>query len=145
MKKMIAQIAAICLLTNLAYANNGSPSLLQQRVQLLEQALQPTQASSLISMYAEAVKNRNGAVQYMLYCDDLQKKFLPDFQRMNWVTGVSSPSVMSYKIDTQAEGKYIVHFTMGLQGKMAGEIIEIVEVKKTDARLCINMITKPSS
>ena len=67
-----------------------------QRVNLLESALAAPEA--LVTMFAEAVKQGNGAVQYTLFCPVLQQQYLPMYQNLNWVTGTSSPSFSEYKL-----------------------------------------------
>jgi hypothetical protein len=89
------------------------------------------------------VLKRNGAVQYMLFCPELQKKHLAEFQEMNWVTGVSSPLVMSYEINNKGGQKYVVNFTMGMQGKKSGLMVDALGVHEEgfdqkDSRYCIS-------
>ncbi|WP_250420451.1 hypothetical protein [Legionella maioricensis] len=83
-----------------------------RQIFMLEKALAPTNPKGVATAWAEAVKNRNGAVQYMLQCPDLQKTTLNHFIELNWVTGVSSPWVSSYKITPPQTKDNIWKFTI---------------------------------
>lgn len=131
-------MAAMLMATNAMAAKDKTGSL-QHRVELLESALAPTSVEGLVKLYADAVQSRNGAVQYMLFCGDLQKKHLMDFQEMNWVTGTSSPSVMDYKINKLGGDKYSVTFTMGMQGKAVDKMVDALDVTEGSAgKYCIS-------
>jgi hypothetical protein len=73
-------------------------ALWERRIELLESALAPASADEAVNDWAEAVKNRNGAVQYSLLSPELKKRTLEAYRGMSWVTGVSSPWVDSYQI-----------------------------------------------
>jgi hypothetical protein len=73
-------------------------TLWERRIELLESALAPASAGEAVNDWAEAVKNRNGAVQYSLLSPELKKRTLEAYRGMSWVTGVSSPWVDSYQV-----------------------------------------------
>lgn len=75
---------------------------LQERIQLLEDALIPKTANGVAYSWAEAVKTRNGAWQYTLMNAILRKQYLKEFEEINWVTGFSSPWVEKYKVSRQS-------------------------------------------
>lgn len=70
----------------------------ESRISQLERALAPKNAEDAVNTWAEAVKSRNGAVEYAVLSPELKKAMYSDFEETNWVTGVSSPWVDSYKI-----------------------------------------------
>ncbi|CEG59013.1 hypothetical protein [Legionella fallonii] len=90
---------------------------MSRQIFMLEKALAPKSAKNVALVWAEAVKNRNGAVQYMLECPDLQSTSLNHFIELNWVTGVSSPWVASYTITPQQPQKNIWRYV--IQYKLA--------------------------
>ncbi|KTC82275.1 hypothetical protein Lche_0539 [Legionella cherrii] len=73
------------------------------RISMLEKALAPQKLDGVANLFAKANKQRNGAVQYMLFSDQLKKKFKDQWPY--WVSGVSSPWITSYKIKKMAQGK----------------------------------------
>lgn len=58
----------------------------------------PSSGEEAAKMYAEAVKERNGAIQYALLSDVMRAERYGDFSSFAFVTGVSSPWVGSYEI-----------------------------------------------
>ncbi len=90
---------------------------MQRQIFMLEKALAPKNPKNVAQTWAEAVKSRNGAVQYMLQCPDLQKTSLKQFIELNWVTGVSSPWVASYIITPQQSQKNVWRYV--IQYKLA--------------------------
>lgn len=58
----------------------------------------PSTAEQCVQMYAQAVKERKGAIQYALYSEKLRTDTKSNFQDLNWVTGVSSPWVTGFDI-----------------------------------------------
>ena len=123
--------------SQLLFAANAttSPSDQEQqtrRMFMLEKALAPTSPKEVASKWAEAVKNRNGAVQYMLQCPNLQKSTLNSFIELNWVTGVSSPWVSGYKI-TALQAKesiqpFTIHYTLAASSPINWSNIDTISV-----------------
>ena len=72
------------------------------RVTLLEQALIPQDHLAAANTWAEAVKMRNGALQYALLTPSLQSEKYEEYSAMNWVTGTSSPWIKEYKVTEKA-------------------------------------------
>ena len=70
----------------------------------------PITAEDTVKMYAEAVKMRNGAVQYGLMSDELRDKKYYEFNELGFVTGTSSPWVDSYEIENIGDNIYKVIF-----------------------------------
>jgi hypothetical protein len=83
--------------------NTQDLASLERQVSLYQNWLAPETPDEAVKTWAEAVKMRNGAVQYAVMTPSLKEKMRPDFEAMGWVTGVSSPWVDSYKITNQNE------------------------------------------
>ncbi|HBT16583.1 MAG TPA: hypothetical protein DEB05_06460, partial [Firmicutes bacterium] len=71
-----------------------------QKTQMLrlEEALTPKDPLTAAKTWAEGVKTRNGAMQYVVMSSNLRKEFYKQFMEANWSTGVSSPWIESYKV-----------------------------------------------
>jgi hypothetical protein len=109
----------------------------ERRIELLESALAPSSADEAVNAWAEAVKTRNGAVQYSLLSPELKKQTLIPYQSVNWVTGVSSPWVDSYQVSKgvpAADGNvaYNVTFTLKTSSGDAGTGTVKVTVSQQD-------------
>ena len=102
--------------------------LLNQRVFLLESAFAPTSAKETTKTFAEAVLQRNAAVQYMVFCPALQQQYLDTFQSLNWVSGTSSPSIASYAISTVSAGHFTINYQVTLQNQPAGSMLDELTV-----------------
>lgn len=127
----------------LCFADEPQLKDLEQRVNLLEMAFAPNSPQEMVETFAKAIKQRNGAVQYMLMCPALQKEHLALFQGTNWVTGTSSPSISGCKIGTSSHHKYIVHCFEALQGKVSGTFIVKLQVStmvspQTTKQYCVS-------
>lgn len=70
----------------------------------------PVTAEDAVNMYAEAVKTRNGAVQYGLMSDELRLKSYYELNELGFVTGTSSPWVDSYEISNIGDNSYKIVF-----------------------------------
>ena len=140
----------VVLFTNSLFAEDPSQEMqrLNQRISLLESALAPTTPQSLVKTFAEAVKRRNGAVQYMLFCPDLQKQNLKKYEELNWVSGTSSPSYSSYKLSKGLNNQFTIIFALSLQGKNAGTTLDKLTIVPTDPasgsyqHFCISTYTR---
>lgn len=75
----------------------------KMRIELLEQALAPKDASSAAEKYAEGVKTRNGALQFAVMSSALREEKYSFFAELNWVTGTSSPWIESFTINEVAK------------------------------------------
>lgn len=107
----IALIGLSLILLGLGAMNSVKPSISTQteielerrRIALLEKALSPQTAQEAALVWAKGVQTRNGALQFAVLSPELQTQMKADYLAMNWVTGVSSPWVESYKITSQVQ------------------------------------------
>lgn len=67
-------------------------------------------AKECAQMYAKAVMERKGAIQYGLLSSKLRAAKKAGFEDMNWVTGVSSPWVTGFDITDNGKGIYKIVF-----------------------------------
>jgi hypothetical protein len=72
---------------------------LQQRVGHLENYFDRGTPESVARLYGEAVKTRNGALQYALFSKELKDKTYDYFVSVNWHTGVSNPHVSDFTVN----------------------------------------------
>lgn len=72
----------------------------------------PMTAEGTVSMYAEAVKMRNGAIQYGLLSDELRDEKYDEFKEIGFVTGTSSPWVDSYDIQNVGDNSFKIAFNL---------------------------------
>ncbi|WP_115708540.1 hypothetical protein [Legionella sainthelensi] len=87
------------------------------RIAMLEKALAPQKADEVAALFAKANKDRNGAVQFMLFSNSLKNKYTDRWP--NWVSGVSSPWITSYTIKKEAQSKRSWKFTITYQWETA--------------------------
>ena len=117
-------------------ASTNEQEQMPRQIFMLEKALAPTNPQGVAAAWAKAVKNRNGAVQYMLQCPDLKKTTLNHFLELNWVTGVSSPWVSSYKITPlQAKDKswkFTIQYQLTASGNMHWNSIDEISVVRLE-------------
>lgn len=130
----VCVLPLVILITTQSYASNPPKEieLLNRRIQLLESALAPATPQSLVKTFAEAIKQRNGAVQYMLFCPALQKNNLKTYEALNWVTGTSSPSCSDYQFTKVGDNQFDIQFSLSLQGKVIGTTVEKLKVIPVD-------------
>ncbi len=139
--------------TNLATPTSNTKQLLR-RIALLESALAPTNPQAVATAWAKAAKDRNGAVQYMLLCPNLQKANLANLEALNWVTGVSSPSISSYKIIPQEikgnTKKFSTQYQFAAGGKETWNAIDQISIVPVNHEMdssqqwCINQFNSLS-
>ncbi|MCM3715342.1 stalk domain-containing protein [Alkalihalobacillus oceani] len=123
---------------------------LQRQVELLRNWIAPVSANKAVETWAEAVKQRNGAVQYAMFAPDVQEQTREQLKRFNWVTGVSSPWVERYEINEQkvsAEDavKYEVIFHMATSTGSAGTAHASLTVSKGDGGWLITELLNDGS
>ena len=92
-----------------AYSKDSVENDLYNRVSRFEKHEKPV---DVINMYAEAVKMRDGLVQYGLMDDNLRVENYYIFKEMGFVTGTSSPWVDSYEITQIEDNLYQIKFTL---------------------------------
>ncbi len=110
---------------------------LQRQIELLQHWIAPQSPEEAVQTWAEAIKARNGAVQYAVLSPALQKKTRKQFEELNWVTGVSSPWVDSYTVSEGVqtgvgERAFDVLFKLATSTGSAGEGTLKVTVRQSD-------------
>lgn len=132
-------------LTQFFVMSSAFATTFERRIELLEQALAPTTPKELAILYAKAIDDRNGAVQYMLLCPALQEKQRNLFEESNWITGTSSPSYSSFSLNQLSVNQFQIHFILTLQGKPAGTDLKEIDIRpvtpnSSSQHYCINSI-----
>ncbi len=75
----------------------------KQRVELLELAVKPQSADAAIELFVKSYQTRNGALLFAILTPEEQNRKLQQFSEQNWVLGVSSPWIKSYRIERTNE------------------------------------------
>lgn len=107
------------------------------RISLLEQALMPQDHLSAANTWAEAVKMRNGALQYALLAPAIQSEKYDEYAAMNWVTGTSSPWVKEYTITEKDKLKedtylYLIEYVYTDSTQSTSKMHEYITVDKSE-------------
>ncbi|WP_139490968.1 copper amine oxidase N-terminal domain-containing protein [Brevibacillus dissolubilis] len=107
------------------------------RIQQLEAALTPHTPKDAIKTYAEGVKTRNGALQYVALSPELKQESKKDFESSNWVTGVSSPWIDKYEILKEVKKdektyQYSIKYSLATSTGPYKDVTETYLVKKYD-------------
>jgi hypothetical protein len=89
----------------------GKVNIENSNYKLASEYESPKTVQEAVNMYAEAVKMRNGFVQYALLDDKMRDERYDDYKGFSFVTGVSSPWIDSYEIKQPAENLYQIKFT----------------------------------
>ncbi|MBN9228478.1 MULTISPECIES: hypothetical protein [Legionella] len=111
---MLSGLIFLCSVTAYSMTENVSQSDSDAaRISMLEKALAPQKLDEVANLFAKANKQRNGAVQFMLFSDQLKKKYKDNWPY--WVSGTSSPWITSYKIKKMAESKNSWEFEITYQ------------------------------
>jgi hypothetical protein len=71
---------------------------LQAEVNLFVHGLAPTSPAQALDLYMDGFQYRNASLQYAAFGEALQKQALPQFEKLDWSTGVSSPWVSGWKV-----------------------------------------------
>lgn len=95
-------VVLVSLVGALSFAASQSDSD-SARITMLEKALAPQKPEDVAALFARANKERNGAVQFMLFSDQLKNKYKDNWPM--WVSGTSSPWITSYTIKQTANNK----------------------------------------
>ncbi len=90
----------------------------------------PKTSQEAVNMYASAVKERKGAIQYALYSDVIKAAKKAELESLNWVTGVSSPWVSGYEIKSTGKDSYSITFHWATSAGKAEDSITIVKAGK---------------
>lgn len=77
----------------------------------------PKDKQAAVTLWAEALKERNGAFRYAILNNDLKNQEYEKYNKMNWVIGGSSPKVISYKINEKNKiddktSEYKIEYTL---------------------------------
>ena len=104
------------------------------RILMLEKALAPQTPVGLASMFAKANKDRNGAVQFMLFSNQLKNEYKNNWPY--WVSGTSSPWILSYTIKKIPQNKDSWQFQITYQwatadGPFKPDLIQVIVVEPT--------------
>ncbi|MBL7480169.1 hypothetical protein IZU94_09360 [Legionella sp. 27fs60] len=83
------------------------------RISMLERALAPETPDALAALFASANKNRNAAVQFMLFSEPLKNKYKDNWPY--WVSGTSSPWITSFTIKKSVLNKHQWQFQITYQ------------------------------
>ncbi len=77
---------------------------------LMQKFAYPTSARESAEMYAKALQQRNGVVQYLLLNYELSQTMRSQFEESMWVTGTSSSWADSYSIEESTNGRFKITF-----------------------------------
>ncbi|PLS15931.1 hypothetical protein CVD28_19505 [Bacillus sp. M6-12] len=121
----------------------------EEQLALLQRDLVPSNPKETVILWAKAVKNRNGALQYALSTDNTKAILKKPFETYHWVTGVSSPWVEKSKIVdkkkiSSTEIEYKVQFELATSSGSAGIDSAIVVVEKKDYQWYISRVAPAS-
>ena len=78
-------------------------NLLYSRISVEYTQMFQNSAEQTASNWAETLKQKNGALRYSLLSDTLKMQQYIKFKELNWVIGVSSPWVVSYKVNKKSK------------------------------------------
>ena len=81
-----------------------------QTKNLLVVFVPPSTADECVSAYAKACMDRDGAMQFALYDDELKEAERDDFISWGWVSGMSSPYIADFEIVNTGDLEYEVKF-----------------------------------
>nr|WP_106783133.1 hypothetical protein [Lysinibacillus timonensis] len=117
----------------------------EERLNMLELSIVGTTPEETISRFAEAVKTRNGALQYALFLPEARVGLTAELEHSHWVTGVSSPWVETYKIVSQKEIdknkiEFQVQFDLYISTGFAGKDTARLTVEKVNERWYITSL-----
>lgn len=124
-------------------------SSLEEQLEMLEMGIVPTHPDETVEIWAKAVKQRNGALQYALMTKEAKASVKNAFEKFHWVTGVSSPWVESFKVINKKEQKdktfiYEVEFRLATSTGYAGKDYATLMVGKNGDQWFIEKIKATS-
>lgn len=129
-------IVFLTLTTNAIAAQNSQSESDKARIFMLEKALAPDSTEAVANLFAKANKERNAAVQFMLFSDQLKTKFKDSWP--NWVSGVSSPWITSYTIKKAAgkNGQYQITYQWATaKGPFQPPLLQTITVESAPQNL----------
>ncbi|WJH33790.1 copper amine oxidase N-terminal domain-containing protein [Paenibacillus sp. CC-CFT747] len=123
--------------TRTVHIDRPDDKLLQQQISLLESAVAAESAEEAAKQWAEAVKKRNGALQYALMTDELRAQEKEKLEASFWVTGTSSPWVDRYTVSKGTENadgtvNYTITFVYADSTKKESEQQAAIRVKQQE-------------
>ncbi|MBP1930566.1 copper amine oxidase N-terminal domain-containing protein [Ammoniphilus resinae] len=124
---------------------NSANSDLSQQLMLLQQGLAAKTPKETVQTWAEAVQNRNGAVQFAVLSPDLKEKTRSHYEQLHWVTGVSSPWVDKVNITKEEKSddntwEFEVEFQLKTSTGNAGLESASLKVKEIDGSWYITQV-----
>lgn len=127
--------------------NEKPDAKLEARIAGLERALAPKDAKLAVSLWAEGVKTRNGALQYAVLSPELKEQMYEELSESYWSTGTSSPWVKSFEISEQAKiddesYRYKVTFTWTDSTQSAFTQDEYIVVEKFEDNWFVSSIER---
>lgn len=104
---------------------NGYDELkaLRMRISVLENFFDRSTPEKTAQLYAQSLMKRNGALEYSLYSDKMKKSEYKRLYDLNFISGVSSPWVESYRITDvkkNSDGSYTVKLRLRMQTSAGG-------------------------
>lgn len=115
---------------NRVYIKTEKIDSINAQLNLLYQYVYPKSPDEAVEKWAYGVKYRNGALQYAVLSPSLKNIRKASYERVNWVTGVSSPWVDSYDINKLKEDEYEVTFHLKTSTGPYKDVKIIVRTKK---------------
>lgn len=114
---------------------NDEKSLMDERIKMLELSLIGSSPEETINNFAEAVKTRNGAMQYALFSSEARVGLTKPMENSHWVTGVSSPWVEAYQVVEETkiqtnQVEYVIEFDLYTSTGFAGKDSARLTVEK---------------
>lgn len=130
--------------------NSAEHDLMVEQVKMLERAIVPTSPEETVQLWAKAVKNRNGALQYALFTENAKQGSKASFTHFHWVTGASSPWVETFQIKHLSENsedgnpRYQIDFDLYTSTGKAGKDQAVVTVAKMGEQWYVQAIAPAS-
>lgn len=87
-------------------------------------------AQECADLYAKAVKERKGVIQYGLMSAKLRAANKKGFEELNWVTGVSSPWVTTYNVKDTGNGNFKITFNWATSAGKSPDTTVTLSVSK---------------
>ncbi|WP_165972068.1 YCF48-related protein [Paenibacillus piri] len=107
----------------------------QRQIELLQSAIAPSSAQAAVQTWADAVKSRNGAVQYAVLSPALQGQTVKQYEELGWVTGTSSPWVESYQLSAGVKSDAGINYDVQFQLKTSSGDAGVEKAKVTAGSL----------
>lgn len=118
---------------------------LEERLLRLEEGIIPKNPDETVNLWAKAVKERNGALQYALFDNIVKSSAAATFEQYHWVTGASSPWVETFRVIQKRELadkslEYVVEFDVYTSTGKAGKDQARVSLNKQGEKWLITGI-----